>query len=285
MESQPKQKQAPGQLFVVATPIGNLGDMSFRAVETLKKAHLIAAEDTRTSGRLLAHYQIATPMISLHEHNEASRIGRLLDELRQGHDIALISDAGTPLVSDPGYRLVHHIRKSGIRVVPIPGPCSPIAALCASGLPSDRFTFTGFLPRSGQARKQALAELAAARDTHIIMESPKRLTKTLRELSEIAMPAQEVCIARELTKLHEEFITGNIPEVLAHIEKKELRGEIIMLIGPAPAKKAEPSDEEIMARLQSPDMQALAPAARAKAVATAMGVAKSRVYQLEIDGK
>jgi len=285
MESQPKQKRAPGQLFVVATPIGNLGDMSFRAVETLKQAHLIAAEDTRTSGRLLAHYQIATPMISLHEHNEAARISRLLDELQQGHDIALISDAGTPLVSDPGYRLVQHIRKSGIRIVPVPGPCSPIAALCASGLPSDRFTFIGFLPRAGRARKQALAELAAARDTHIVMESPKRLRKTLRELAELAAPSQEVCIARELTKLHEEFISGAITEVLEHIEKKEPRGEIVMLIGPAPARKSEPSDEEIMACLQSPAMQVLAPATRAKAVAATLGVARSRVYQLEIDGK
>ncbi|MFQ5582547.1 MAG: 16S rRNA (cytidine(1402)-2'-O)-methyltransferase [Mariprofundaceae bacterium] len=282
MESQPKQKRTPGQLFVVATPIGNLGDMSYRAVDTLQNVHLIAAEDTRNSGRLLAHYHIDTPMLSLHEHNESSRIRTLLAELEQGHDIALISDAGTPLISDPGYRLVHHISKAGIRVVPVPGPCSPIAALCASGLPSDRFTFIGFLPRSGQARRQALQQLASARDTHIVMESPKRLRKTLRELCEVSVPSQEVCIARELTKLHEEFVSGPIGDVLGRIEKKQPRGEVVMVIGPAPKTSGTVSDEDILACLQAPAMQALAPAVRARAVASALAIPKSRVYKLHI---
>ncbi|MDQ6967023.1 MAG: 16S rRNA (cytidine(1402)-2'-O)-methyltransferase, partial [Mariprofundaceae bacterium] len=162
MKTQPNDKHADGQLFIVATPIGNLSDITFRAVETLKSVDLIAAEDTRVSRRLCEHYGITTPLTACHEHNEEKMAAQLLDSIRQGRNIALISDAGTPLINDPGYRLVSRLREAGVRITPIPGACSPIAALCASGLPTDSFTYDGFLARSGKTRRKQIEAIAAS---------------------------------------------------------------------------------------------------------------------------
>jgi len=283
MESQPNRNTGTGQLFVVATPIGNLADISYRAVEILKQADAIAAEDTRTSARLLSHYGIATPMFACHEHNEAELATQLLARLRRGEDIALISDAGTPLISDPGFRIVRALRAAGIRVTPIPGACSPIVALSAAGLPTDRFTFLGFLPRSGAKREAVLRQIANAEHTHVLLESPHRLLGTLRELHACVEPEQEVCVARELTKLFEEIFCGSLDDAIAHFEQQPPRGEIVLITGPAPPSKRIADDTAILARLQSPDMQTLAPSARAKAVAKELDVPKSRVYRLLAD--
>jgi 16S rRNA (cytidine1402-2'-O)-methyltransferase len=280
MDSQPNRNTGTGQLFVVATPIGNLGDISYRAVEVLKKADAIAAEDTRTSARLLSHYGIETPMFACHEHNEAELAAQLLARLQQGQDIALISDAGTPLISDPGFRIVRTLRRAGIRVIPIPGPSSPIVALSASGLPTDRFTFMGFLPRTGAKREAAMRGIADASHTHIMLESPHRLLGTLHELQHHLQPDHEVCVAREITKLFEEFVCGTITEVIARFEAQPPRGEIVLITGPAPETGHSIDDDAILARLQASDMQVLAPSARAKSVAKELGVAKSRVYRL-----
>jgi 16S rRNA (cytidine1402-2'-O)-methyltransferase len=280
MDSQPNRNTGTGQLFVVATPIGNLGDISFRAVEVLKKADAIAAEDTRTSARLLSHYGIGTPMFACHEHNEAELAAQLLARLQQGQDIALISDAGTPLISDPGFRIVRTLRRAGIRIVPIPGPSSPIVALSASGLPTDRFTFLGFLPRSGSKRETMLHQLAAADHTHILLESPHRLLDTLHDLKQALHPDHEICVAREMTKLFEEFVCGTVVEVIARFVAEAPRGEIVLITGPAPETGRTVDDAAILARLQASDMQALAPSARAKSVAKELDVPKSRVYRL-----
>jgi 16S rRNA (cytidine1402-2'-O)-methyltransferase len=283
MDPQPNRNTGTGQLFVVATPIGNLGDISYRAVEVLKTADAIAAEDTRTSGRLLAHYGIDTPMFACHEHNEAEMAAQLLERLQQGQDIALISDAGTPLISDPGFKIVRALRRAGIRITPVPGPCSPIVALSASGLPTDRFTFLGFLPRTGTKREAILHRLATAEHTHILLESPHRLMDTLRELQQQLHPDHEICVAREMTKLYEEFVSGPVAELIARFEAQPARGEIVLMTGPAPESAGEVDDAAILARLQAADVQGLAPSARAKSVAKELGVPKSRVYRLLTD--
>jgi 16S rRNA (cytidine1402-2'-O)-methyltransferase len=283
MDPQPNRNTGTGQLFVVATPIGNLGDISFRAVEVLKAVDAIAAEDTRTSARLLAHYGIDTPMFACHEHNEAELAAQLLARLQQGQDIALISDAGTPLISDPGFKLVRGLRRAGIRVTPVPGPCSPVVALSASGLPTDRFTFLGFPARTGSKREALLRQLAAADHTHILLESPHRLLDTLRELQQALHPDHEICVARELTKMFEEFVSGTVAELVARFEAEPPRGEIVLMVGPAPEAAVVIDDGAILARLGAADMQALPPSARAKSVAKELGVSKARVYRLLTD--
>lgn len=280
MESQPKHQTGWGQLFVVATPIGNLSDITYRAVETLKSVAVIAAEDTRTSRKLLNHYTITTSMIALHEHNEEKAGQRLLERLQQGDDIALISDAGTPLISDPGYKLVRLLRKHDVRVTPIPGASSVMAGLCAAGLPTDHFRFVGFLPRSGSGRSRALSELCESQETTVMLESPRRLLKTLKELQKLVDEKRELVVARELTKLHEEFASGTAEELVSHFENKSPRGEIVLLIGPAGEKSIEITENLIDEMLNSEVMLALPPSARAKSVAKALGISKSQVYPL-----
>ena len=269
-----------GQLFIVATPIGNLADFTYRAVETLKTVQLIAAEDTRTSRKLLQHYAIDTPMMAVHEHNETGMVGGLLRRLQAGDDIALISDAGTPLISDPGYRLVHDLSAAGVRIVPIPGCSSIITALCAAGLPTDHFRFCGFLPRSGKARQAELDRIAAADETVVLLESPRRLIASLRDLRACMQQDRELVLARELTKLHEEFIRGSSEALIRHFELHAPRGEMVLLIGPASEEVLALSDQQIMAALAAPAMQGLPPSARAKAVANMLNVERARVYAL-----
>jgi len=273
-------QSASGQLFIVATPIVNLADMTYRAVETLKSVDVIGAEDTRNSRKLLQHYGITTPMIAVHEHNEAAMIQTLLVRLRRGENVALISDAGTPLISDPGYRLVSGLAAEHIRMVPIPGCSSVVTALCAAGLPTDHFRFAGFLPRSGKARQAALNRIAGADETIVMLESPRRLIATLRDFQACLQPGRAIVVARELTKLHEEFLRAQADELIAHFEGHAPRGEIVLLIGPASDEAVALTDQHIIDCLAQASMQTLPPSARAKAVAHALGIDKSRVYAL-----
>ncbi|MDT8375745.1 MAG: 16S rRNA (cytidine(1402)-2'-O)-methyltransferase [Mariprofundaceae bacterium] len=281
MKTEDNHLKEEGQLFIVATPIGNLGDMTYRAVSILQDVDLIAAEDTRVSSKLLSHYAISTPMLACHEHNEASAAKKIIAHLRAGSSVALISDAGTPLINDPGYRLVREVRKAGFIVTPVPGASSPIAALSASGLPTDQFTYAGFLPRSGRARSEFLSELEAATHTYLLLESPRRLVKTLEDLCSGNMSEREICVARELTKLHETFICGTLTEVTRYFQEHAPRGEIVLMIGPAAGREA--TDDELIRALSASEVAALPPSKRAGSVAKQFSVPKSRVYSLLLD--
>ncbi len=280
MDSQPNHLTSCGQLFVVATPIGNLADITYRAVETLQSADMIAAEDTRNSRKLLQHYGIGTPMIAVHEHNESAMLNALLSHLHNGKNIALISDAGTPLISDPGYRLVCALVAKGVKIVPIPGCSSVIAALCAAGLPTDHFRFAGFLPRSGKARRMEIGRIAGSDETVVLLESPRRLLATLQDLQPCMAPQRQLTVARELTKLHEEFVRGDAAQLISHFSALPPRGEIVLMVGPAGEDDVEITDQHIIDCLNQPAMQSLPPSARARAVARTLGVSKSQVYAL-----
>ncbi|MFO0336351.1 MAG: 16S rRNA (cytidine(1402)-2'-O)-methyltransferase [Pseudomonadota bacterium] len=227
---------APGTLYVVATPIGNLGDLSPRAREVLAAADCVAAEDTRHSGRLLAHFGIERPLVSLHEHNEAGRVRELLARLQAGQSVALVSDAGTPLIADPGYRLVAAVRAAGIRVVPLPGPCAAIAALAVAGRPTDRVCFAGFLPPRPSARRERLRALAAETRTLVFYEAPHRLREFLDDCAAGFGATRRAFVARELTKLHESTYDGTLGELAtrAALEADLLRGEAVVVIEGAP---------------------------------------------------
>ena len=223
----------PGHLYVVATPIGNLLDSTLRALEVLRQVDLIAAEDTRRARGLLTHYEISTPLVSYHEHNEVERTEQLLAKLEQGVSIALISDAGTPLVSDPGYTLISAATDRGLTVVPIPGPCAAITALMAAGLPSDQFVFYGFIPRKASQRRQLWTELLTETRTAIFYESPNRLMSSLREMA-THFPSRRAAVARELTKVHEEFVSGTVESIAEELGQRErIRGEIVLVLAGA----------------------------------------------------
>lgn len=232
----------PGTLYLVATPIGNLEDITLRALRTLKECDVIAAEDTRHTGRLLQHYGISRPMISYFKFNEAKRSEEILQRLLSGQKVALVTDAGTPGISDPGERVVQAVLAAGCRVEPVPGPCALIAALTASGLPTDEFHFSGFLPhKSGQRRKQ-LERLAAFPGTLVLYESPYRIDKLLAELHEV-FPARPLVLARELTKKFEEFARGIADELLAKLKSRSVKGEFVVLVGPQKPSPAPPGTE------------------------------------------
>ncbi len=222
----------PPGLYLVATPIGNLGDITLRALDVLRAADQILAEDTRRTRKLLTRYDINTPLKSLNDHNERTEANRLADQMVAGKQFALVSDAGTPLISDPGYCLVRAALDAGVEVVPIPGPSSLLAALTGSGLPVDRFTFCGFLPRKAGARRRLLNDLANEPGTLVFLESPRRLATSLAEAAEI-LGERPIAIARELTKMHEEFIRGTLPEVAAQFAHTEVRGEVTVCIAGA----------------------------------------------------
>jgi 16S rRNA (cytidine1402-2'-O)-methyltransferase len=219
-----------GMLYLVATPVGNLEDISLRALRILKEVDLIACEDTRHTAKLLTHYGIRTPSQSYHKFNEESRAQQLVQMLREGKTIALVSDSGTPLVSDPGYELVSSCRREGIQVVPIPGPSAAIAALIASGLPADSFCFSGFLPSKRSLRKRRLEELAGLPVTLILYEAPHRLLSSLEDMAAILGP-RRATVARELTKIHEELLHGTLPELLNLLQARDrIKGEITLVI-------------------------------------------------------
>jgi 16S rRNA (cytidine1402-2'-O)-methyltransferase len=233
-----------GVLYIVATPIGNLQDITLRAIEILKTVDVIAAEDTRHSASLLQQYAIAKPLLSLHDHNENERVSQLLQQLQSGKTIALISDAGTPLISDPGYQLVRQARIQGIKVVPIPGACAVIAALSASGLAADRFTFEGFLPAKSQARLQRLMQLKNESRTMIFYEAPHRILTLLQDFQKVFGEEREAVLARELTKMFETIRLGKLEELTEWVagDLNQQRGELVVLL----AGKAEKSVEEIV---------------------------------------
>ena len=219
-----------GSLYVVSTPIGNLRDITLRAIDVLRAVDLILAEDTRHSRHLLDHHGIATPMLSYHEHNEARATETAIARLREGRDVALISDAGTPLVSDPGTRVVRAAAEAGIAVVPIPGPSAVLAALVSSALGSERFTFFGFLARKGREREDALQELSSLRHTSVLYEAPSRVAATLAELGARGAGERRVVVARELTKQFEEIRRGTVAELSAYYESSPPRGEVVIVL-------------------------------------------------------
>ena len=231
MTAKSQTEAGTGCLYLVATPIGNLEDITLRAVRILKEADVIACEDTRHTQKLLNHYGIKKDTVSYHEHNELTRSPELVIELEQGAKIALVSDAGTPGISDPGHRLVTLCLRHRIPVVPIPGPSALIAALAASGLPTEEFLFVGFLPARAGARRKALDALKAESRTLIFYEAPHRVVETLADASEI-LGARPAVIAREVTKIHEEFLRGPLSELLDSARKRAPRGEITLVIGP-----------------------------------------------------
>jgi 16S rRNA (cytidine1402-2'-O)-methyltransferase len=230
---------AEAVLYIVATPIGNLDDMVPRALKILQTVDVIAAEDTRHSSRLMQHFSITTPMIACHDHNEEYVAGKLIEKLRQGEQIALISDAGTPLISDPGYRVVSQVRDAGFSVVPVPGACAMVAALCASGLPSDRFIFEGFLPAKESGRRQRLQRIADETATLIYYESPHRIVASLSTIVEVLGAEREVVIARELTKTFETIKALPAAEMVAWVasDHNQQKGEIVLLVRGAPKRE------------------------------------------------
>ena len=267
----------PGTLYVVATPIGNLEDITFRAVRVLRKVDLVAAEDTRHSRKLLSHYGIGTALTSCYAHNELSKADLLLTRLRGGGTVALISDAGTPGIADPGYLLVRLCHEAGIPVVPVPGPAAVITALSVAGQPVDRFAFEGFLPSRATARRKALQQLCGETRTVVCYEAPHRLAATLRDLAELCGPGRSLTVARELTKLHEELFRGTVAEARAHFGAAPVRGELVLLIAPEPV--VAPTETVREALLRQRRGSTLAPRQIVKAVARELNVAGSDVYQ------
>jgi 16S rRNA (cytidine1402-2'-O)-methyltransferase len=273
-------------LYLVATPVGNLEDISLRALRILKEVDLIACEDTRHTAKLLTHYGIRTPSQSYHKFNEESRAQQLIQMLRDGQNIALVSDSGTPLVSDPGYELVSSCRREGIQVVPIPGPSAAIAALIASGLPTDSFCFSGFLPSKRSLRKRRLEELAGLPVTLILYEAPHRLLSSLEDMTAILGP-RRATVARELTKIHEELLHGTLPELLNLLQARDrIKGEITLVIergenAPVPAEYPESLRqhmEEEMRKTGLPRNEAL------KSVAKQRGITRKQAYNaLNVD--
>ncbi len=285
MDTQAKGKFASGQLFVVATPIGNLKDITFRAVEVLREVDLIAAEDTRTSYRLLRHYQIDTPMLAYHAHNEERMGKRLLTQLSQGKKIALISDAGTPLINDPGHLLLRRLHQAGIRITPIPGACSPIAALSACAFPCEHFSYLGFLPRRGGKREAALRQIETTEHTLILLETPHRIIATLKDLQTRGM-GRELCIAREMTKLHEEFHYGTAESLTQHFSLRPPRGEMVLIIGPKKNTDDAPIDDaQILQYAAQPEYAELSPSARARNIAKRLGIDRARVYHVLLEAQ
>ena len=233
---EPSPKARAGCLYLVATPIGNLEDITLRALRILKEADQIACEDTRHTQKLLNHYNIAKPLVSYHEHNEMTRAPELVVAIEEGEQIALVSDAGMPLVSDPGYRLVTLALRHHIAVIPVPGPSALLAALSASGLPNEEFLFAGFLPARHGERRRALERLRIEDRTIIFYEAPHRIEETLSDVREI-LGDRPACLAREVTKLHEEFRRGTLGELIASLSDKPVRGEITLLIGAVPPEQ------------------------------------------------
>ena len=277
-----------GVLYVVATPIGNLEDMTFRAVRILKEVDAIAAEDTRHTGQLLKHFQIQTPQISCHQHNESRRIPELLEKLQQGQAIALVSDAGTPGISDPGIPLISACIEAGISVIPVPGACAAIAALVASGLSLARFSFEGFLPVKGKDRRDRIAQLADDARTIVLYEAPHRLVATLTDLAEALGDTRQVAIARELTKRYEHIWRGTLADAVVQWSNPTdygliLKGELVLVLERAiSGDGAVPSDEQLREELQTLLDQGVSKSRASRQLAQTYGIAKRQIYELSL---
>ncbi|SMF51381.1 16S rRNA (cytidine1402-2'-O)-methyltransferase [Alteromonadaceae bacterium Bs31] len=280
--------QSSNALYIVATPIGNLEDITFRAVKVLQKADIIAAEDTRHSAKLLQHFGIETRLMAYHDHSNEQQTQQLLQRLGKGENIALISDAGTPLISDPGYRLVKAAREQGYSVVPIPGCSALVAALSAAGLPSDRFSFEGFLPAKSVARMNRLEALQKDPRTLIFYESPHRIRESVEAMTQVFGEARNVVLAREITKTYETFITTSFANLLEAFDsdQNQLRGEMVILVQgfdePKGNDESLDCDTEKMMKLLMEEL----PLKKAAAIAAKMsGVAKNRLYQWGLEAK
>ena len=273
-----------GILFIVATPIGNLDDITFRAVQVLKSVDIVLAEDTRHSKKLLLHLDISKTIRAFHEHNEREKTKAIISEIRSGKSIALISDAGTPLISDPGYFLVAQAKKEGLKVVPIPGPTALITALSASGLASDSFTFLGFLPSKQTARVKLLKSLVGRTETSIFYESPKRILATLTDMHSIYGDSREVCLAKELTKVFETIQTGSIPNLIDYltIDQNHQKGEFVILI--SATDKIDIAEAETQLNSLLPILCAeLGASKAAKLAAKITGIDKKQCYKRALD--
>lgn len=265
-------------LYVVSTPIGNLGDMTLRAIETLRTVAVILAEDTRHSRKLLDHFEITTPLLAYHEHNEAKSTPPLVARLERGESMAIITDAGTPLLSDPGARLVSAAIAAGVRIVPIPGASALLAALVGAGLPAERFTFFGFLERKGKDRERAIGELRRLPHTAVLYESPNRLADTLAELTDSGLADRRAAVGRELTKQYEELTRGTVAELARYYENVPPRGEVVIVVEGAP--ESGPTEETLRDRAR--ELRASGASAR-DVVATLMdelGAPRNLAYRL-----
>lgn len=270
-------------LYIVSTPIGNLGDITVRALETLAASSLIACEDTRVTATLTQKFGLKTPLLAYHEHNANKQRPKILAELEAGGAVALVSDAGTPLVSDPGYRLVRDVVAEGHSVIPIPGASAPLAGLVASGLPSDTVLFAGFLPQKGGPKSKRLEELAKIPATLVFFESPHRTGATLEQMAEILGAEREAVVARELTKRFETFERGSLKNLASRMADRQIKGEIVILVGPPEEKpEAEASDLDALLLEALADMPV---SAAAKKVAKATGLDRNEVYKRALDLK
>ena len=271
------------QLFVVATPIGHLDDMSYRAIDVLKSVSLIAAEDTRTSAQLMKHFNISTPLTACHEHNESNKIDILVQKLLNGEDIALISDAGTPLISDPGFKLVRAAQANGIRVIPVPGACAAIAALSAVGLPSDRFSFQGFLASKQSQRLQQLEKLKDETQTLIFYEAPHRILDSVKDMAAVFGADRPVGFAREITKTFEtikKMTLGELAEFIA-ADHHQQKGEIVLVVGGASEEKD--LEQEKLDQLLQRLLQDLSVKAASQLAADLTGIKKKIAYQRALE--
>jgi 16S rRNA (cytidine1402-2'-O)-methyltransferase len=271
---------APG-LYLVATPIGNLGDITLRALSVLSRADIVYCEDTRHSAKLLQHYAISARTRPFHDHNEGRESDRVIGELKSGKSIAIISDAGTPLLSDPGFKLVRAATADEIPVVAIPGPSALLAALTTSGLPTDAFFFAGFLPAREAARRTRLAELSAIRSAIVFYEAPHRVPETIADMAQL-LGSRYAVVARELTKLHEEVVRGTLPELAEATSQQSLKGEVVIIVGPERERAV--SDETLKEQLDNA-LKTMSLKDAAKAVADEFGVPKTRVYGLGIKAR
>ncbi len=288
--SQNFESQSCGTLYVIATPIGNLSDITRRAIETLEKVDWVAAEDTRHSKPLLHSLGINQNLLSLHEHNEAQRTEQLLEKLQNGESGALISDAGTPLINDPGYFLVKRLRQEGVQVVPVPGPSAVITALCAAGLPTDRFTYEGFLPAKSSKRILALEALVSETRTLVFYESPHRLMDCLQNMQQVFGDDREMVVARELTKKFEQFVSGSVGEVVTYFtdNSDKVRGEFVLMLTGAELKTDADSEAklvEVDKMIQIMLKQSLPVKQISEMIAEITGEKKKTIYQRVLELK
>jgi 16S rRNA (cytidine1402-2'-O)-methyltransferase len=271
-------------LYLVSTPIGNLSDLSPRAAETLRGVSRILCEDTRRTRVLVDHVDARAPLVSVHAHNERERIGAILGWLEAGEDVAMVSDAGTPLVSDPGARVVSAVSAAGHRVIPIPGASAALAALVASGLPAERFTFLGFPARKGAARSADLARVVGSAETAVLFESPHRLVALLDDLAGLCAPNRRVSVSRELTKLHEETLRGTLAEVAAHYRERTPKGEVTVVVEPAPAFEARQVGREEVERLAEGLLrEGMKPSEVSRELVDRLALARNEAYRIVHD--